>query len=245
MSIDPRRRQKRLARKAAKHKAQVAKKRRMQQAGAAFPAKIAAGHPIHECLMSGDLFETGLGHVIVSRRVGAGVAAGFFLVDVYCLGVKDAAFSLYTPGEYEAALDRLTTRQLREIEPACARKLIEGAVAYAGNLGIRPHKDYYKAAPILGDLDTDRCSQDFEYGKDGLPLYIPGPYDSPARITLIRRILEDRCGRDGYHFILGGTALELDQDPDWFDEEEDGDDVEGAPDLPGGEEGETHEDPDR
>jgi hypothetical protein len=48
----------------------------------------------HEALWPKDLFEHGIGWVIVARFKSAGerVEAGIFLVDVCCLGVKFAIY---------------------------------------------------------------------------------------------------------------------------------------------------------
>ncbi len=246
MAINPRRRQKQLARRAAKRKVQVAKKQRggLSSSHATFQAKMAAQHPLHECLVHVGLFESGLGHVIVSRRLGTQVAGGVFLIDIYCLGAKDAMFGLWSLPDYGAMVERLLrTGDMAELEPACARKLIEGAVAYARGLGFKPHRDYHKAAPILGDIDPSQCSRVFEFGKDGKPLYVAGPFDSQARINLIRRTLEERCGSDGYHYLIPMSGLNPDESSEWTEEAEDADDEANDFESPS-EEGEFKDDPD-
>src|SRR3984893_16385025 len=47
----------------------------------------------HEAWRSADLFDSGYGYLVVSWFKADGrVEAGFFLLDVFCLGVKDASF---------------------------------------------------------------------------------------------------------------------------------------------------------
>ena len=46
-----------------------------------------------EAFVSGNLFELGLGHVVLNRFRGATAELGVFLVDVYCQGVKDAFYN--------------------------------------------------------------------------------------------------------------------------------------------------------
>ena len=55
------------------------------------------------------------------------------------------------------------------LEPAAARKLIEGAVAFARAHGLPPHRDYPKAMLIFGDVDPNACGDEFAYGKNGKP----------------------------------------------------------------------------
>jgi len=59
-----------------------------------------------EALWPKDLFEKGIGWVMVARFKSAGqrVEAGVFLVDVFCLGVKWAAYEVCDRQDY---LDRI------------------------------------------------------------------------------------------------------------------------------------------
>lgn len=59
-----------------------------------------------EAFRTSDLFQTGIGHVVISRYKADGrVEAGFFLVDVFCLGVKHAGFQRsYDRDEFEKEL---------------------------------------------------------------------------------------------------------------------------------------------
>jgi hypothetical protein len=59
-------------------------------------------------------------------------------VDLYCLGVKNAFFTKFEPGEFEAKVDGLFGRDHKiAVTPAYARKLIEDCVGYASNLGLQ------------------------------------------------------------------------------------------------------------
>src|SRR5213593_4021322 len=87
MAIDPRRRARQLAKKAATQKAQRAKKRQSgaSASGTYGSAEImrAAAYPLHECLIPENLFKVGIGHVLVTRRLGNRIVVVSFLVDVY------------------------------------------------------------------------------------------------------------------------------------------------------------------
>ncbi|MFQ5825644.1 MAG: hypothetical protein ACE5JB_16520, partial [bacterium] len=78
----------------------------------------------------------------------------------------------------------------------------EGAVAYAKDLGFSPHPDYRIANKILGDIDPDVCPMSFEFGKDGKPFFIAGPYDTPKKCKMIMDTLTKRCGQDGFHYMV-------------------------------------------
>jgi len=67
-------------------------------------------YPVHECLVPEGLFETGLGTVIWTRRTPHGsIAISAFIVDVFCLGVKNALFNVSSEQDYESIVKpRLT-----------------------------------------------------------------------------------------------------------------------------------------
>ena len=212
MVLDARKRQQKLAKKAAKRKAVVATKKSLGEAGGLVShgrhAVPAAGAPIHECLVPDRLFDIGIGNVIVSRRMPNGViGAAVFLLDVFCLGVKDAFYDVLSPAEYDHRLTGLQHETFRAIHPTCARKLVEGAEAYARDLGFNPHADYQRARQIFGDLDATTCPTQYVFGRDGKPFFLSGPYDTPARCRSIIDTLTRRCGPEGFHFTVAGEAL--------------------------------------
>jgi hypothetical protein len=174
-----------------------------------------------EALRSANLFDSGCGYLVVSRfKTDGRVEAGFFLLDVFCLGVKDAGFHhFHSIADYQEGLvDRLfPDGNSVRMTPEAARKLTEDAISYAKGLGFSPGADYKKASRVFGGITTVDCDEQFVFGQNDKPLYIQGPSDSPARVERILRALEARCGEDGYHYIIAGNNFEP------FDgEEEDG-----------------------
>jgi hypothetical protein len=131
-----------------------------------------------------DLGPSGLVTVLVAvERGGTKVSACGYLVDVYCLGVKNALGP--------RSLDR---RKLPEFvhqyfdsypEPPVpapldlARHLVFGAVAYARDLGFEPHPDFAAAAPYLEPWTGPSA---ITFGLNGKPSYVSGPYDDVASV---------------------------------------------------------------
>src|SRR5215467_8568659 len=211
MALDARKRQQKLAKKAAKRKAVVATKKSLGEAGGlvSHTRQIMpnASTPIHECLIPDNLFELGIGNVIVSRKLPNGfIGAAFFLVDVFCLGIKDVFYDVLSPVEYDYRVSDLQQETFRAIDPTCARKLVEGAEAYARDLGFPPHADYPRARQIFGDLDATACATHYVFGRDGKPFCMSGPYDTPAKCRRIIDTLTRRCGPEGFHFVMAGGA---------------------------------------
>ena len=206
-----------------KQKKRQQRVQKRKKAGAARPSVSVAGSaramaksyvrfPVHEVLCPGDLDDEGMGNLLFSRKGPGGLlGASFFLVDKYCLGVKNAFFvELDEERYFEAKQRTLYSRPAEPVtmHPTCMRKLVESAVDYARNLGFAPHKGYGAAQAIFGDIDASACPTRFEFGRDGKPLFIAGPNDNLAKSRKIVKQLETRCEPGGYNYVA------------WLDNEE-------------------------
>lgn len=153
-----------------------------------------------EAWLTSEYWELGLGHVVVARFKADGEAeVGVFLVDGKCLGVKDAFYTRLSGAEYESRLlGKLRARGgLEAMAPACARKLIEGATAFARSLGLEPHEDYQTAQRVLGGIKPEECERTFTFGQDGKPAYIQGPHESAEQAESILARIARHLGRPG------------------------------------------------
>lgn len=157
-----------------------------------------------------NLFEQGLVNVVIARKTPEGdIAVSAFIVDIFCLGVKDAFFRLFSEYEYEHRVKYgfIQTQGcgFEEIDESCAKKLLEGAVAYAEGLGFKTHPDYKNAANIFKGVDGGACSVTYVYGKDGKPLYIRGPYESLAHAEKIIDTLQKNAAMADSIMLLEAT----------------------------------------
>jgi hypothetical protein len=124
------------------------------------------------------------------------VSACGYLVDTFCLGVKDTIGPERMrrrdlPGfarTYFVAFPAPALRAPIEL----ARHLVHGAVAFAAGLGFEPHPEFAEVRGHLGDL-RESCA--ITFGKRGRPLYVAGPYDDPVAVM---RTLKAAVGGDGY-----------------------------------------------
>jgi hypothetical protein len=213
--------------KAVKRK-KILEQRRLESSsaggGLAHEVRRAAAQPLHACLVQDSIFETGMGMVFLSRKIGGGdLALSGFLVDAYCLGVKDAMFRDVDEDEMEEILDGVgATAPFASVDPPYARKLLRGAAAYAQSLGLAPHPDYAKAELLFGDVAADACDVEFEFGYEGRPLYVPGPGESATQIRRRIELLRRRLGDDGFDFGPPEDAIDApdEQDGDEMDDDE-------------------------
>lgn len=167
------------------------------------------GHEEWPCRDAADNGCGGLAGVVVARRYRPRrVSVCGYLVDAYCLGVKNALGPEVLndrdlPGfvrtffrAFEAAGDPV------EAPLELARHLVWGAVDYARDLGFSPHPDFQ---PASGHLGTWQETSDITFGRDGVPFYISGPYDNPASVT---RTLTKSVGEGNFHYLaaIGAAA---------------------------------------
>ncbi len=203
MAISEQQRQKKLAKKKQKRGAIVKKVTPPMK-----KAKPYCNYPIHECLIPNDLFTSGLGELVVTRRTPDGdIAMSAFVIDVFCLGIKDAMFTVLPESEYEHQIKRRMLevggdRSFEKLHQTCAKKLLDELVDYAKDLGFAPHPEYTNAKEIFGNIDASACAVKYVYGNDGKPFYINGPYESPAEMQRILNTLTKKCGVDGFDTSL-------------------------------------------
>lgn len=184
-----------------------------------------SAHPDTRSYSRPDMFtESGLGEVVVVRpKSGGRLAIGVFLVDVYCLGVKNAFYFEVDGSELDGLLDRVfrSSPEPPDLHSgAWGRKLVERAVDYARKLGFAPHRNYKKAARVFGGIDPKECAEVFTFGHQGKPLFIAGPNESQEKCRLIRRILERKCGVGGSNFIQPASAEDASMLQEWATESE-------------------------
>lgn len=208
MASDERRRQRRLDKKKAKRAEARSAKHATPLPGVPRDPAVIATLPVAGAYVAEDLFTKGMGNVAICRELSSGLyAVGMFLLDVYCLGIKDVFAQTTSPFQFREQLLKLGRASRLVARPAAyVKKLVLGTEEWARSLGFEPHEDYAPARRLLEGINADECTDQFAFGKDGKPLYVNGPFDTPIRIQHIIETLKRTCGENGYHYILGGPA---------------------------------------
>ncbi len=180
-----------------------------------------AKSPIRGCFLTADAFAHGMATLVVARNLSLGrVGVAVFLLDLWCLGVKDAFFRLVAAADFEDMLAHLNSKTGYEtIEPPTARRLVRAAVEYAESIGLPPHPQYAEIEPIFGDVPLG--DETFTFGKNGKPLYVPGPNASPRHVGRIATMLASKVGEGGFNIMSAFAVV-----PDGFFDDDDSDDDE-------------------
>jgi hypothetical protein len=226
------RQQKRVAKQKAKR---AAKRSKLQMRSSIDPnvrLQSAEKWLVTSAVVSTNIWKSGVGSLAIARRESEGqLVFAVFLVDVYCLGVKNAFWKAGTQHDYDDLIRRLNeTQKMAAIAPACLVKIVQGAVEYAKSFGLPPHPDFRHAARLLAGIDPSACPEQFTFGRNGKPFYVQGPHESSAEAQAIIA----RIQAAGGHYLIGASATDMLKEleaadshlPDGFadDNEEDDDD---------------------
>ena len=130
--------------------------------------------PIEVCYLDRRSLTTcGEGHaVIVRKHTGGKRTVGCYLIDAWCLGVRDAFYvARLEEDEYRDFMDRLKSSvpgSMDEVPYEELHNWVFGALEFAAEAGVSPHKDFAVARYLLED-DEDESIPIIEYpfGMDG------------------------------------------------------------------------------
>jgi hypothetical protein len=205
-----------------KHLIQVTPKTDKQYLTSGMARKL----PIAECWINPNWQEQGFATIIVAREHKSGAfTVGTYLVDVFCLGLKQTMYFVNMPPmEYEDKVNHLFSMQNRApVDYVLAHNIIYGGIAYADDLGFKPDKDWALSQYVL-EPDEDESIEliEIEFGKNGRPFYVGGPYDKQQEII---HKLQKAVGPFGFlhePYVRENDPLAfMDDEEEWDEEDED------------------------
>jgi hypothetical protein len=156
---------------------------------AAYILAAARKLPFGDCYVNLGFRNSGLARVLITRkRANGSYIIGFFLVDVFCLGVKQVMY-FYAPTEefIDDLVYRTNLSDPNDPTLLCdsdyAQNIVWGAVEYAEDLGFEPRDEDFEVAQYILDPADEIEFIVIEFGKDGKPFFIAGPRDNPKAIN--------------------------------------------------------------
>ena len=154
----------------------------------------------------------GIGHVIVTREhTGGRVSLAAFLIDRWCLGVKNCFFKLRLDDyEFDDILDRAEqSTDLEEVSYDEAHNMVWGAVGFAEEAGIAPYKDFALAQYFLEDDTDDIPLIEYDYGKDGKHFLVA---NNNLELTTYLPLLKKNLDGSEYSFMVQDDDISFDND---------------------------------
>ncbi len=170
-------------------------------------------YPILGCWIMSSWQKEGITPVVVARQPGPDrVIFAVCLVDLYCLGIKDA----YT------VVDCSHAKFLRELPQMCAgapeqcsvelaHEIIYGSLEYAQRYGFQPHRDFttQMCDQVLDPPETHLRKDHVKFGYKGKPLFVSGPNDDERRIESVINTLKSTAGEGNFHYMVGSGPVEF------------------------------------
>jgi hypothetical protein len=166
----------------------------------------ARAYSIEGCWVRHDWQETGLAVVLVARRQPDGnILFGNYLVDYYCLGLKDTFCNANVPPEQfrREVMHKIFPKRPLSISPALAHEIIYGGIEYAAQFGFRPQRDFKDSQYVLDPPDMHPRSGKVKFGYEGKPLFVAGPYDD---VNAIVNQLRRTAGEGNFNYMIGMGA---------------------------------------
>ena len=145
-------------------------------------------------------------HGIVSLTVARiqpdqSIVFGRFLVDTFCLGLKDTFFGEnIEPTQFH---NDILPRLYQGLPPVnisnvLAHEIIYGSIEFSEMLGFRPHRLFNRTKHLLESSDTYKPFRVMKFGYQGVPTYIANPDDNELSIL---RTLRDNVGDGNFNYV--------------------------------------------
>lgn len=170
---------------------------------------------IGTCYISPDLETCGEGHIIVTRKhTGGKISMAVFLVDIWCLGVKDSFYQLRLEDSEFDEMISTYREELQECSYEEAHNWIYGANAFAEEAGISPDKSFNITQYMLEEDTDDIPLIEYAFGKNGKHTLV---VDSTLEASRYLPLLKKNLGEGNFDYYLNS------EDPDyeeWDDDEE-------------------------
>jgi len=175
--------------------------------------------PIETCWITDHWQKSGMADIFVVRKHPRGQRSiGIYLVDLYCLGVKDTFYRFSIDDyEYKELIEKMNGQEMDfvEIDYNTVHNIIYGAIEFAEEYEFSPSKDFIKTTQYLlkEAEDVEVPFIEIPFGREGKPFVVARP-EQP--MTHVLQQLERVAGPGGYHYI---SALDFRDDFGDFEED--------------------------
>jgi hypothetical protein len=201
------------ARKRERHrlKRQQKKRRIHRVQGVSTYRRASTEGEIKACYINSNWRENGQASIFCVRSLADGsCAVACFLVDIWCMGLKDAygRLDMSTREIKEDFLPRISRDfALIRVEPEVVRSIVAGGIRFARDNGFRLPKRYQRWAAFLGEVGDTDSADISEFGVGGKLRYF-GTMDD-LRKRLIGCTVDQFLERKDVEFYIGYDDFSL------------------------------------
>jgi hypothetical protein len=198
------------------HQIPISRIRPIKILGPRYYLQHAREYPIMGCWVMEGWQKEGITPVVIARQQDSDkVIFAVCLVDLYCLGSKDAyANADISLRKFQSQLPKMCSGAPESCSVELAHEIIYGGLDYAEQYGFKPHPDFTKqfCDQVLDPPETHPHANNVAFGKNGKPLFISGPYDDERKTRSVVNTLMRTAGEGNFDYIVGFGP------PDQFDD---------------------------
>jgi hypothetical protein len=181
--------------------------------GPSYYLQHAREYPILGCWIMSGWKEQGITPVVVVRQQEPEkVIFAVCMVDLYCLGIKDAyANADFSQARFMRELPHMCANAPEPCSVELAHEVIYGGLEYAQRYGFQPHRDYTAqyCNQVLDPPEMHARTNHVEFGKNGKPFFISGPNDDERKIKSVLDTLAHTAGEGNFDFVAGIDPTDL------------------------------------
>jgi hypothetical protein len=157
--------------------------------------------PIYKCLVTKTWKESKMVGVIVMRKHSNGnITAGFYSMDLLCLGVKRTSYFFNITEEEFLEKQGDVAHRYEEVPYDLAHNIIYAGHDFAMEYDIHPHKDFQVSRFILEEDSEDIPLIDIPVGDKGKPhLLVMSAKDRPDALAKLQK----NAGEGNYYYSIG------------------------------------------
>ena len=191
--------------------------------------------PVEVCYLDRESLKScgeGIG-VVVRQHTGGKRTVGTYLIDIWCTGIKDAFYAVrLEESEYQDYIERMVTqREMEEVPYEELHNWVFGALEFAAEAGIGPHKDFAVAKYLLEDDEDERIPIiEYEFGLQGKHHLVCNSFQELERL---KPVLDENLGKGNYTWGTNPFGVGADEEDDWDEasDEDDDEDWDGVVDF--------------
>jgi hypothetical protein len=168
--------------------------------------------PVYKCFVNADWQKEKMASVMVLRKhVNGHVSGSNFLVDLLCLGVKDATWFFNTDENELIEMTQNTDVPIMETSYELAHNIVYAGLEFAEEYYIKPHPEFAIAKYVLEEDDDAIELMEIETGEDGMPHLVESFFGQYAEA---HKMLKKYAGEGNYKVSLAIFDEEEDKDPE-------------------------------
>ena len=177
--------------------------------------------PVYKCFVNKDWHTAHMAQVLVMRsHVNGNITAGIYLVDLWCLGVKDTTYFFnLTQEEIQERFGDDFDKMFSEADYDLVHNIVYAGHDFALEYDIKPHADFAITKFILEEDDDSIPLIEIEVGDEDKPhLFVTQPGQYSEALAKLKK----NAGEGNYFYSIAAEDDEEDFEEEGYGDDDDG-----------------------